>query len=120
MTSLWPVEVTSLVVVYILDLPKPHRGTEEANTNNILVFITKQVPWVIATSSQFSYTHNAAKLSSRSDPMQHPNASLILAPLTQMKEKLNQGVGGRQLDRPVAAISHFYLHLFWLKTQQIS
>ena len=54
------------------------------------------------------------------DPMQHPNASLILAPLTQMKEKLNQGVGGRQLDRPVAAISHFYLHLFWLKTQQIS
>ncbi len=52
--------------------------------------------------------------------MQHPNASLIPAPLTQMKEKLNQGVGGRQLDRPVAAISHFYQHLFSLKTQLIS
>lgn len=42
MTSLWPVEVTSLAVVFILDpIFLPHCAVEEAYTNNILVCYNK-------------------------------------------------------------------------------
>ena len=57
MTSLWPVEVTSLAVVFILDpIFLPHCAVEEAYTNNILVCYNKAstIRWTIATSSQFS------------------------------------------------------------------